>query len=396
MYIGDSPDEQAYRQRLREFLIAHRAELVQGVRWPETPEQVGAHRRHQRLLYDGGYAGVTWPVAYGGQGRGPMYQAIVDQELSSANLPRLINLVAIGMCGPALMAHGSEEHKQRYLRPMLTAEELWCQLFSEPSAGSDLASVRTRATRGGDGWTISGQKVWTSGAQYSEFGLLLARTDPHAPKHRGLTMFVLDMRTPGVRVVPLRQMSGDSEFNEVFLDTVTVPDTARVGEPGQGWSVALTVLGSERTLIGSAEHAGTIEELLETARRRLPELPSASEAALRQELAACWTESQANRALGYRRMTQLARGEDPGAESNAGKLTSTRLARRISDLGARLQRGDAALGEPPTDEPDWPFIQAFCVALSIAGGTDEVVKNVLGERVLGLPAEPRVAPRTDR
>jgi alkylation response protein AidB-like acyl-CoA dehydrogenase len=389
---ADTPQDAEFRAGFRDFLRMHRDALVIGLRWPETDDDVVAHRRHQRTLYEGGYAGITWPTAYGGRGGTVMQEAVVEQESTRAGLPRLINLVAIGMCGPTLMACGNDEQRSRYLPGMLTADELWCQLFSEPGAGSDLAAVSTFAARDGEGWRVSGQKVWTSGAQYADFGLLLARTNRDLPRHRGLTMFVIDMKAPGLTVRPLRQMSGDSEFNEVFLDNVRVEDENRVGEVHAGWGVALTTLASERMLIGGTgtDHLGSFDELIATVARQIDSLHPATAAGVRQDLAKCWIENQANKAWGYRRLTGLARGETPGAEASAGKLTSTRLARSVADLGMRVQSGQSG-PVVPEGAPDWRYAATFAVALSIAGGTDEVVKNILGERVLGLPAEPRPA-----
>ncbi len=223
MDIDDSPEEAAYRHGVRAFLEERGGELVHGSRWPQTAEEVLAHRRTQRVLHAGGYVGVAWPRCHGGRGGTAMQQVIVEQELARAGIPRLINLVVLGMCGPMLMVHGTEEQRDRLLPPMLTADAVWCQLFSEPGAGSDLAAVSTRAVRGEDRWRVQGQKVWTSGAQYAGVGLLLARSNPEAPRHRGLTMFVLDMHAPGVTVRPLRQLTGDFEFSEVFLDGVRCP-----------------------------------------------------------------------------------------------------------------------------------------------------------------------------
>ncbi|HVS44180.1 MAG TPA: acyl-CoA dehydrogenase family protein, partial [Candidatus Dormibacteraeota bacterium] len=223
MDFDDTPEEAAWRGRVRGFLEEHSAQVVRGRDRHTDAAGAAPRQRWQATLYDAGYVGVTWPAEYGGQGGTPMQQVIVNQELSRAGSAPLVNGIGLGMCGPTIIAHGTEEQKQRYIRPMLRGDEIWCQLFSEPAAGSDLAGLQTRAVRDGEGWLIRGQKVWTSAAQYSKYGLLIARTDPSLPKHAGLTMFLIDMEQPGVTVRPLRQMTGDAHFNEVFFDDARVP-----------------------------------------------------------------------------------------------------------------------------------------------------------------------------
>lgn len=251
MDFDDTPDEAAWRAEVRAFLEAHREEL--GAASGERAFDNEASRRRQALLYDAGYVGVTWPEEAGGRGGTPMQQAIIDQEMARLGVPGLINLIGIGMCGPTVIAHGSEDQKQRYLKRLLRAEDVWCQLFSEPASGSDLAALRTKAVQDGEGnWHISGQKVWTTLAHLADYGILLTRTDPDVAKHRGLTMFVVNMKDPAVTVRPLKQMSGGADFNEVFFDDLVVPDSERLGEVGDGWRVALTTLMSERLSLGVA------------------------------------------------------------------------------------------------------------------------------------------------
>ncbi|MFC6343088.1 acyl-CoA dehydrogenase family protein, partial [Nocardioides hankookensis] len=249
MDFDDTPDEAAWRSQVRAFLEEHRSELGERTGRRELDDVTA--RQRQALLYDGGLVGVTWPTEAGGQGGTPMQQAIIDQEMARADVPGLINLIGIGMCGPTVIHHGSDDQRSRYLRRLLRADDVWCQLFSEPASGSDLAALRTKAVRTEDGsWRISGQKVWTTLAHVADYGILLTRTDPDVAKHRGLTMFVVDMKAPGVTVRPLRQMSGGADFNEVFFDDVVVPDSERLGDVGDGWRVALTTLMSERLSLG--------------------------------------------------------------------------------------------------------------------------------------------------
>ena len=284
--------------------------------------------------------------------------------------------VGIGMVGPTLIAHAAPEHKQRYLDPLLRGEEVWCQLFSEPGAGSDLAGLTTRAERDGDEWVVNGQKVWTSGAHFSDFAILLARTDPAKPKHEGITFFVVDMRTPGIEVRPLRQITGAAHFNEVFLTDVRVPATGVVGEVDHGWAVARTTLMSERTLIGGGHGAGFADV------RALAVQTGAQDNRIhRQELAAAFTRWELIRYLGYRVQTAVSQGRAPGPESSILKLLYSQHVSRTADLVMAMQ-GNALGGYWPTY-----FLNQW--ASRIGGGTDQIQRNIIGERVLGLPREPR-------
>jgi alkylation response protein AidB-like acyl-CoA dehydrogenase len=321
-----------------------------------------------------------------------MQQVIANQEIARAEVPGLIGLIGVGMCGPTIIGHGTEEHKARFLPPLLRGEEIWAQLFSEPGSGSDLAALSTRAVRDNGSWRINGQKVWTSGAQYSDYGIIITRTDPSLPKHRGLTMFIIDLHHPGVTVRPLKQMSGDAGFNEVFLDDVEVPDDWRLGDVNDGWRVAITTLMNERMAIGGGgtDLGGSVESLVETVAERIESLSPDRAAVARQELAECWIESLACRYTGYRRLTALSKGQLPGPEGSAGKLAGTAVARRIADLGVRMQLDDAVFQQSGAGDARWQNVQASLPGIAIAGGTNEVLKNILGERVLGLPPEPRL------
>ncbi|GAA4965269.1 acyl-CoA dehydrogenase family protein [Actinoplanes utahensis] len=374
MDFDDTPDEAAWRTRVRAFLEQSRPD-------PDDP------RGWQAALYEAGFVGVAWPVEAGGRGGTLMQQAIVDQEMARLGLPALINLIGIGMCGPTVIMHGSADQKSRYLQRLLRADDLWCQLFSEPEAGSDLAALRTRAVREpGGGWRITGQKVWTTLAHLADYGILLTRTDPGVPKHRGLTMFVVDMSAPGVTVRPLRQMNGDAHFNEVFFDDVAIPDSERLGEPGDGWRVALTTLMSERLSLGGG---GTgigpkPEAVARHVAAHLGALSADRQALARQQLGRGYVAALGARYTGYRQLSRISRGELPGPEASAGKLSGTRSARDLTDLAVRV------LGEDARVAGDiWQNAQAVLPGMAIAGGSDQVLRNIIGERVLGLPAEPR-------
>ncbi|GAA4129267.1 acyl-CoA dehydrogenase family protein [Nocardioides fonticola] len=388
MDFDDTPDEAAWRQQVRRFLEEHRSTLVD----PATRHDVAAARARQALLYDHGYVGVTWPEAAGGRGGTPMQQAIVDQELARIGFPGLINLIGIGMCGPTVIVHGSEEQKERYLRRLLRAEDIWCQLFSEPASGSDLAALRTKAVQQEDGsWRISGQKVWTTLAHLADYGILLTRTDPDVAKHRGLTMFVVDMKAPGVTARPLRQMSGGAEFNEVFFDDVVIPDSERLGEVGQGWQVALTTLMSERLSLGGGgtEIGAGVDAAAAHLAARLGAQSADRQALVRQSFGRAYVSSLGTRYTGYRLLSALSKGALPGPEASAGKLAGTVAARQLSDLAVRALGPEAVFASTADGENLWQQSQAGLPGMAIAGGTNEVLRNVIGERVLGLPAEPR-------
>jgi alkylation response protein AidB-like acyl-CoA dehydrogenase len=320
-----------------------------------------------------------------------MQESIVYQEMSRAGVSPLIGTIGIGMCGPTVIAHGSDDQKRRYLTRLLRADDIWCQLFSEPAAGSDLAGLRTRAARDGEEWRINGQKVWTTQAHMADYGILLTRTDPEQPKHRGLTMFVVNMKAPGVTVRPLRQMSGHADFNEVFFDDVVIPDTERLGPVDGGWHVALTTLMSERLSIGGAgtDLGAGIDTVIEHVRKHIGALPEDRQALVRQEFGRHYVASLATRYTGYRQLSALSQGRMAGPEASAGKLAGTETARALADLSVRLLGGDAVYAADLDGSRTWPDLQATLPGLSIAGGTDQILRNILGERVLGLPAEPR-------
>ncbi len=390
-------DEERFRSRVRTFLDAHASRGTEAVGEMGALEDDGAvverARAYQSARFAAGLAGLTWPEEYGGQGLPARYQTIFNEEAADYDTPDAVFTVGFGMCIPTVLAHGTEAHKQRYVRPAARGEEIWCQLFSEPAAGSDVASLRSAAVRDGDEWALNGQKVWTSGAHHSQFGIVLARTDPDQPKHRGLSMFILDMHAPGVTIRPLRQMNGGANFNEVFFDDVRIPGTQILGAPGDGWRVALTTLMNERVAIGAGRSTEKTSPLtligthLELARQR----GLAGDPVVRQELADLLIRSWVLDMVGLRIRGAVAAGRVPGPEGSVAKLGGSLLSRRSAELACRLA-GPAATAwqgdETGADRVSQHMLSA--PGASIAGGTNEVMRNILGERVLGLPKEPQV------
>jgi alkylation response protein AidB-like acyl-CoA dehydrogenase len=386
--LDDTPEQAVHRAKVRGWLEAHRSEapVLQGPDALKDEEEILAARRAwQGKLAEAGLAGVTWPREYGGQGLGPIEQVICNQEIARAKVPGILDAIGVGMLGPTIIAHGSEEQKGRYLGPMLHGDEVWCQLFSEPAAGSDLAAVQTRARLQEDGsWRLTGQKVWTTNAQFSAYGLLLARTDLDAHKHKGLTMFIVPMDAEGVTVRGLRQISGEAEFNEVFFDDVALDADAVVGGVGNGWGTALTTLMFERVTIGlggeglgfnSARFAQAIAA--DEHARRDPEV--------RRRLGEIAADLLAVRFTGYRTLTALQRGQIPGPEAGLAKVTIVNGAIEAGELIADVQGPDAL-----DENSEWAYMISFLPGLKSAGGTEEILRNTIGERVLGLPPEPRL------
>ena len=349
--------------------------------------------------FDHGIAWVHYPEGYGGLGVSPKLQEIVNDALRAAGAPSNFarNPIGIGMGAPVVLTHGSEEQKQRYLRPNFACEEIWCQLFSEPGAGSDVASLATRAVRDGDEWVINGQKVWTTLAHVARWGMLVARTDPDQPKHKGLTYFVVDMNGPGVEVRPLRQMTGEAEFNEVYFTDARIPDSERLGDVGDGWRVALTTLMNERVALSGgapSRGTGTINEAV-----KLWQASSRKDPAMKDRLMKLWVEAEAIRLTGIR-ANQLRTVGVPGPEGSTGKLAGAELNKKVYELCVDLMGMDGTLyGTYDMVRPDEANLggggdarKAFLRsrANSIEGGTSEVMRNILGERVLGLPGDIRV------
>jgi alkylation response protein AidB-like acyl-CoA dehydrogenase len=384
---GAMPDAAALRAQVAEFLATHD---------PKSGEPL----EFLRARFDAGLAWVHYPAGLGGQGLTRSLQSVVDREFEAVGAPTNHperSGIGLGMAAPTILAHGTADQKQRWLRPLWTGEEIWCQLFSEPGAGSDLAGLATRAVRDGDVWTVNGQKVWTSVAHIASRALLVVRTDPDAPKHEGLTYFSLDMTQPGVEVRPLRQISGEAEFNEVFITDATIPDRDRIGDVGQGWTVALATLMNERVSIGgnaSPREGGMIASVARTWRDK-PELRTPG---LHDWLLRLWADAEVARVAGARLRQQLAAGQ-PGPEGSAAKLVFARLNQEISEFEVELVGADGLRYDDWTmrrpeganffgRNPGFRFLRAK--GNSIEGGTSEILRNIVAERVLGLPKEARV------
>ncbi|MGH3494265.1 MAG: acyl-CoA dehydrogenase family protein [Sciscionella sp.] len=348
-------------------------------------------QRYQQALFDAGFAGLTWPVTMGGQGLGMEYQVAWNTVITEFDPPAGAFIIGLGMCGPTLVDLGSEAQQQRYLAPMLRGAEIWCQLFSEPGAGSDVASLQAKAVRTEDGWRLSGQKVWTTAATLAHYGAILARTDPERPKHRGITMFIVDMRAAGVTVRPLRDMSGDARFNEVFFDDVALAPDSVIGEVNAGWQAAVTMLGHERVFIGgSASPRSTplsADSLIATALR----YGTGGDPAVRARLAELHVRQSAASLLNTLIKQQAQAGIATGARGSIGKLVGAENAAFAADIAAQVA-GTSAVAWAPDDERAQALAKATnsAPAGAIAGGTNQIQRNILGERVLGLPKEPQV------
>jgi len=359
--LRDSPDEAAFRAEVRAWLAAN------------LPSEPG--REWSRRMYDAGYAGLTWPEEYGGRGEPYTHQAIVLEEFARAEAPQHVNVIALGMAGPTIMAHGTEEQKQRYLAKMLTADEIWCQGFSEPGAGSDLAAVRTRIEPRNGGFVVNGQKVWSSFAHVADFCILVGLTDPAAPRYKGLTYIIVDMKAPGVDVRPLRQLTGEAEFNEIFFTDVDVPADHLLGEVGGGWQVAMTTLLHERGTLGFAL-GGALEQqvtkLVALAKKR-----AADDPIIRDRVAQEWIELQALKLTNNRSLTTLMQTGIPGPEGSGSKLHWSEQNQRLTKLAMEILDGE--------DDGYWGHQRLRSRGNTIEAGTSEILRNIIAERVLGLP-----------
>jgi alkylation response protein AidB-like acyl-CoA dehydrogenase len=359
--LRDSPDEAAFRSRVREWLARN------------LPAEPG--RAWSRKLFDAGYAGLTWPEEYGGRGEPYSHQAIALEEFARAEAPNHINVIALGMAGPTIMTHGTEEQKLRYLPKMLSAEEIWCQGFSEPDAGSDLSAVRTRVEPRDGHFLVNGEKVWSSLAHVADFCILLGRSDPDAPQHAGLTYVIIDMRAPGVEVRPLRQITGEAEFNEIFFSDVEVPRENLLGEIGGGWQVAMTTLLHERATLGFAL-TGTLDAQV----RKLIALTkrvAADDPIIRDRVAHEWIEMQALKLTNYRSLAKLMETGIPGPEGSGSKLHWSQQNQRLTKLAMEILGGE--------DDGYWGYEQLRSRGNTIEAGTSEILRNIVAERVLGLP-----------
>jgi alkylation response protein AidB-like acyl-CoA dehydrogenase len=383
-----SPEELAFRDEVRAWLAENHPGPV-----PDDAEKSFAFRvRWQRTLHEGGWAGISWPKEYGGRGASPIEQAIFYQEAARVESPLPANVLGLAMGGPVLIAHGTPEQKERHLEPILSAEEIWCQGFSEPDSGSDLASLKTRAVKDGDGWRVTGQKVWTSFAAQAKWCMLVARSDPEAAKHKGLTYFLLDMEQDAVQVRPLRQITGDAEFNEVFMEDAWIPDENVVGGVGNGWNVAITTLMNERAGIAFAYLAqvpNALKNLFTLAREtRLNGHTAAEDLAYRQRLAQLQIEAEAMRLSAYRGLTSVMKHGAPGPEGSLGKWQWAEINQSLTELALDIEGPYAQLGpgsEAAVGDGRWQWAFLRARGNSIEGGTTEILKNIIAERVLGLP-----------
>jgi alkylation response protein AidB-like acyl-CoA dehydrogenase len=392
--FSTTPEQQAFRERVRAWLAASIPRDWQAMTTSDIPrpEAYALLRRWQGALHAAGFIGLTWPREYGGGGLTFMEELILHEEMALAKAPPILNILGVGMAGPTIIAYGTEAQKQRYPAKILSCEEIWCQGYSEPDAGSDLASLQTRAVKDGEHWIVNGQKVWTSLAHLADFMMLLARTDPDAPRHKGITYFLLDMKSPGVTVKPLTQLTGDAEFNEVFFDNVRVHESQVLGGVNNGWAVGLTTLMYERLALGFGLQVRlriTLDHLVELARKMEKHgRVLTRDAVMRQKLAQLWIDTEALRFTGARAITKLLRGEIPGPEASTGKMGWVETHQRLQELAMEIEGPYSQLtrgSEWALDGGLWQYSFLRSRANSIEGGTTEIQKNIIGERVLGLP-----------
>ena len=390
MDFKDTPEEAKFRKTCRDWLEKN-AKLKTGVEKNEFANEdfLQIAKDWQKKKYDAGWAMLHWPKEYGGIGASAIERIIWAEEESKFNVPRGIFEIGLGMAGPVMMEYASEEQKARYLPAMAEGKEIWCQLFSEPSAGSDVAGLRSKAVQDGDNWIINGQKVWTSGAHFSDYGILVVRHDPNLEKHKGMTFFFVDMKSSGIEVKPIKQITGGSSFNEVYFTDVVIPDSQRLGEIGDGWKVAITTLMNERLAVGDANGAD-VEDAFRWAKTQddLGE-PLINNKSVRASIADWYCEANGLKNTKLRTMSALSRGETPGPEASITKIVSANKLQSIGNFG--MDSLDMS-GMLKTNNPE---IQSFQNAwlgapgLRIAGGTDEILKNIIAERVLGLPQDAR-------
>jgi len=399
MDFNDTPEEATFRVEVRAWLEANAARKRPG---DPQPDRVGElideatlqeAKEWQTKKADAGWACIRWPPQYGGRGATPMQEVIWNQEESNFRTPSNPFMIGHGMCGPTIMAHGTPEQQQQWLPKLLSGEEVWCQLFSEPGAGSDLAGLRTTAVRDGDAWVVNGQKIWTTGAQFCDWGILIARHDPDAVKHAGLTFFVVDMRSPGIEIRPITQINGGQGFNEVFFNDVRIPDAFRLGEVGDGWRVAITTLMNERASVGALARGAELDELMDLAAKlELAGGRAIDDRAVREKLADFIVAWKGVELTAQRTMSALSQGKMPGPEASLLKLVGVRLLQEFSGFGMELL-GTAWITSDEQLVPQsarWQERYLALPGLRIAGGTDEVLRNIIAERILQLPAEARV------
>ena len=391
MDFADTTEEARFRQEARSFLEQH-APALAGRAGTEEPESdfLARAKAWQKLKQENGWACLNWPKAFGGRGATPMEMIIWNQEEARYNVPTQPFAIGLGMCGPVVMGFAGDEQRTAYLPKMASGEEIWCQLFSEPAGGSDVANLRTRAVQDGDEWVINGQKIWTSGAQYCDYGILLTRTDPSVPKHQGLTMFIVNMKAPGVEIRPIKQASGKSGFNEVYFTDVRIKDDHRLGAVGDGWKVSIVTLMNERLAVGSASGPDAKEMLALAQTLEVDDRPALENKAVRDRIATWHCEQSGLHFTKLRVQSAMSRGETPGPENSITKIVSANKLQGIGSYGMDLMDMGGILVDQ--DGQDDSFYGAWLSApgLRIAGGTDEILRNIIAERVLGLPGDIRV------
>lgn len=399
MDFDDTPEEAEFRGKARAWLSENAAPLPPDATAPiilgegEDAATITDCKKWQATKADSGWACLTWPREYGGQGLTSMHNVIFKSEEAKFQVPADVYTIGLGMLGPTLMAHGTDEQKAKYIPQMIRGQEIWCQLFSEPSAGSDLAGLRTTAVREGEEWIINGQKIWSTGAHFCDWGMVVARSDPNAVKHAGLTYFIVDMNAPGVEIRPIRQINGASGFNEVFFTDVRVHDENRVGAEGDGWRVALTTLMNERVAIGAGSSSGRLSSLFALAREtQLRGRPAIKDSAVRQKLADFYVKSKGLVNTGYRTLSAISRGATPGPEGSIGKAIGAPMGQQMAAFAMELQgpMGAAVESDLVPQDAFWQDTYLGMPGMRIAGGTDEILKNIVAERVLRLPPEIRV------
>jgi alkylation response protein AidB-like acyl-CoA dehydrogenase len=391
MDLTFTPQQERFRAELRAWLAANPPAAIVGTTpFADLADEVAALRRWQARLAADRWVGVAWPAEHGGRGAGPAEHYLVQSELARVGAPELVGRIGVNLAGPTLLAHGMPTQQARWLPRILSAEELWCQLFSEPGAGSDLAAVATRAERVEGGWRVTGQKVWTSYAQFADWGICLARTDPDAPPHHGISYLVVDMHAPGVEVRPLVQITGEVEFNEVFLDGVFVPDDQLVGPLDGGWKVAGSTLSHER---GTSPRQLVIHLQLVTDLLRLAvERGADADPRIRQRLAQAYTEVKLFQLHNWRTLSRLQKGLEPGPEGSVLKLYWSEMSQRLHDTAMEVLGPAAPLWAGASGNPGdgrWQRSLLYYRSARIFAGTNDIQRNIVGERVLGLPREPR-------
>ena len=394
MDFNDTSQEAEFRAKCRAWLEAN-AELKTKKTNSDKNMNIGnkslleAASEWQKKKYDAGWAMIHWPKEFGGIGATPIERIIWAQEESKFNVPKGVYEIGLGMAGPVMMEYATDEQKERYLPPMAAGKEIWCQLFSEPSAGSDVAGLRSKAVQDGENWIVNGQKVWTSGAHFSDFGILVVRHDAGLEKHKGLTFFFVDMKSPGIEVKPIKQLTGGSSFNEVYFNDVVIPDSQRLGEIGDGWKVAITTLMNERLAVGDADGVDA-NEAFELAKKHDKDGEQLIDNnAVRESIADWYCEASGLKNTKLRTMSALSRGDTPGPEASITKIVSANKLQAIGNFGMDSSDMSGMLMDEKSDFIKFQMAWMGAAGLRIAGGTDEILKNIIAERVLGLPQEAR-------